>query len=257
MLPDYLRDSYKTYKRDTDTIANWLATTAKRCGFSPEVLNDSDDGNSQPPGHPSGVPSSRLKGKARKLARDVAARDDIGSTSPRTYTIPIRSFTRLASQIVASSTKPHVVVPAALDFVLDRVIAFRKEHNTWFKNTKLATAAPADGDSHAYFISVLEHVRHILRPHMAERIRTQSMKESLANSEQSKNATPRNDNAFEALEVEELSDTFLNASISETVPECESDPSAHVRYRAESLRKKDEHFIDTVFLLESINSTLR
>ncbi|KAI4737700.1 hypothetical protein E4T50_11819 [Aureobasidium sp. EXF-12298] len=213
MTPDYLQGTYTTYKKDTGAIANWLATTAKRCGFSPEVLKDSEK-------------TPKLKGRARKLARDAASKDGTKSTPLRIYTIPIKSFTQLASQIVSSST-PAIKVPAVLVTILDRAIAFRKEHNASFKNIKLATETSSDIDSHAHFIFVLE------------RRATENK--------------ARNQNAFEALEVEELSDKFLNASLSENVSKHNSRTAERIRYQAESMNKADEHIIAGFILINSIH----
>lgn len=38
MLPDFLKDSYKQYKDDTDRFATWLFNAAKKCGYKPENL---------------------------------------------------------------------------------------------------------------------------------------------------------------------------------------------------------------------------
>jgi hypothetical protein len=61
MLPSPLADTYRRYKQDTDDIATWLATTAKRYGFSSDLLTGSSK-------FPAQEKSKRLKGKARKEA---------------------------------------------------------------------------------------------------------------------------------------------------------------------------------------------
>lgn len=33
MLPEFLKDSYKQYKNDTDRFATWLLSAAKKCGY--------------------------------------------------------------------------------------------------------------------------------------------------------------------------------------------------------------------------------
>jgi hypothetical protein len=33
MLPGFLKDSYKQYKDDTDRLATWLLSAAKKCGY--------------------------------------------------------------------------------------------------------------------------------------------------------------------------------------------------------------------------------
>ncbi|KAH0162105.1 hypothetical protein KCU67_g6084, partial [Aureobasidium melanogenum] len=255
MTPDYLQGTYTTYKKDTDAIANWLATTAKRCGFSPEVLKDNEktpDHSPPPPQPQPEAESTKLKGRARKLARDAVSQEGTKSTPLRTYTIPIKSFTQLASQNVSSST-PAIKVPAVLGTILDRAIAFRKEHNASFKNIKLATETSSDIDSHAHFISVLERVRHILRPYMAEKAGAALSKQSQAHSRRATENKARNQNAFEALEVEELSDKFLNASLSENVSKHNSRTAERIRYQAESMNKADEHIIAGFILINSIN----
>lgn len=63
MLPDFLRSDYKTYKADTDAIATWLALTAKRCGYAPDLLESGGD-------NPTAT-SKRLKGKARKQTKEA------------------------------------------------------------------------------------------------------------------------------------------------------------------------------------------
>ncbi len=38
MLPNVLISTYLEYKKDTDAIASWLASTAKAAGFNPGDL---------------------------------------------------------------------------------------------------------------------------------------------------------------------------------------------------------------------------
>lgn len=70
MLPESLLSSYRQYKSDTDSIGNWLVTTAKRYGYSADLLIESKSSIEQ-----DAQPSTRLKGKARKAARDKTATD--------------------------------------------------------------------------------------------------------------------------------------------------------------------------------------
>jgi hypothetical protein len=65
MSPSFFHTSYKQYKDDTNHIASWLATTAKRCGHPSDLLTSTaakNDAQTAP----------KLKGRARKLARDAA-----------------------------------------------------------------------------------------------------------------------------------------------------------------------------------------
>lgn len=63
MLPSSLKSIYKQYKADTDSVASWLATTAKDNGY----LNNGPNSN-----NPSAT-SGRAKGKARKKTKAAAA----------------------------------------------------------------------------------------------------------------------------------------------------------------------------------------
>jgi hypothetical protein len=60
MLPSALTDSYREYKRDTDSIAAWLASTAKANGFRGDLNASFPDSlsNKEP------ATGGRLKGKA-------------------------------------------------------------------------------------------------------------------------------------------------------------------------------------------------
>lgn len=71
MPPEILAGSYRRYKEDTDVFITWLSTTAKACGYKSET-------SSRPPIQKDAhkIPSSRLKGKARKEAQKAAANGD-------------------------------------------------------------------------------------------------------------------------------------------------------------------------------------
>src|SRR5436190_11955186 len=99
-LPDFLFDSDKCYRADTNRVAPWLAETVQKFGHS---LN-SQPSTSQPTG------SGRLKGKARKEARGKpAATGPTTSTAGVRYTITTQEFTSLA-ECIANQTSP-VKVP--------------------------------------------------------------------------------------------------------------------------------------------------
>lgn len=56
-LPPDLFTTFKQYKLDTEHIAEWLASTAEKCGFVRSQAIEK---------------APKLKGRARKLARDAA-----------------------------------------------------------------------------------------------------------------------------------------------------------------------------------------
>ena len=123
MLPDYLSTSYQRYKSDTNYIAEWLATTAKQCGF----------GAYQPRPEPQPEKPKKLKGRARTLARRTAQASgqganprQEGNTTPQTtYIIAIKDFVPMARHIV-SFAKSSIQFPTKFFTVLDRAISLRQ-----------------------------------------------------------------------------------------------------------------------------------
>lgn len=77
-------------------------------------------------------------------------------------------FKQLALYIAASSTSNQIPTPVL--HALDRAISIRKSHNSWHSQT--APVLSQKNNNHAYFVSVLEEVRHILsvarREHVAK-----------------------------------------------------------------------------------------
>lgn len=108
MSPGILCTTYKRYKDDTNNIASWLAITAKRCGYPSDLLTSeaAKKGEQSAP---------KLKGRARKLARDAAKAAPSklqGSPSnnnvppKKVYTIARKDFITLAD-FIASSKSPQ------------------------------------------------------------------------------------------------------------------------------------------------------
>ncbi|KAI5209205.1 hypothetical protein E4T38_02476 [Aureobasidium subglaciale] len=247
MLPDFLQDSYSTYKRDTDLIANWLATTAQRCGYNPETLG----------GSPHEISLSQLKGRARKLARDVhkpenkVQRDE----DVPVYIISIKSFITLASQIVGC-TKPFIRVPKILSRVLDRAIDFRKKHNKWFRHIGVDDDS-TENDTHAHFISVLERVRSILEPNTTRESDQLQPKRQNHGGEPQKMNKVHTTNSYEGLSVEVLSEEFLNAPLLNLLEENAVEIDAVAQYRAERMSKGKDKVMATCVLIYTTNTVRR
>lgn len=106
MLPDFLFSTYKQYKTDTEKITTWLAETAKKCGYTSPFSDPKAPGESVAGQH--GKPL-KLKGRARKLAREAAAAEkktpassaaDGNEIAKETkYTIPVREFEVMAEHM--------------------------------------------------------------------------------------------------------------------------------------------------------------
>ncbi|KAL2263731.1 hypothetical protein VTK26DRAFT_5375 [Humicola hyalothermophila] len=188
MLPGPLVSIYQQYKKDTDSVASWLASTARACGYPADLLT-SGSWDATPP-------RSRPKGKSRKKAAKDSTK---GSTK---YVVALADFLPMA-KFVSARMNPSVSVPETLSTTLNRLIALRSS----FGRRMAAHGAAPDAESeakHDYFVGVLEGVRVALRPRMS------------AASAASTTTSPPHDvphalsNRFEALTVDEPSAAFLN-----------------------------------------------
>ena len=162
-------------------------------------------------------PSKRLKGKARKLAREATAetaKNGARQTAneqqnvPRRYIIAIKDFTTLA-EYIAGRSKPPVRVPGTFISALDRAISVRQSHGSQAAALQPNTPETRDSnESHGFFIGVLQRVRDVLRPrmsrdHVAPKISTEDLPAD---------TTQKLTNKFEGLEIQEPSEAFLQAS---------------------------------------------
>ncbi|KAI5272875.1 hypothetical protein E4T47_03923 [Aureobasidium subglaciale] len=247
MLLDFLQDSYSTYKRDTYLIANWLATTAQRCGFVPETLG----------GGPREISQFEHNGRARRLARKVHRPENKvqKDVDVLVYIISIKSFITLASQIVGCK-KPFIRVPKILSRVLDRVVDFRKKHNKWFRHIGVDDDS-TENDTHAHFISVLERLRSILEPNTTRESDQLQPKRQNHGGEPQKMNKVHTTNLYERLSVEELSEEFLNAPRLNLFEENTVEIDAVAQYRAERMSKGKEKLMATCVLICTTNTVRR
>ncbi|KAF5011827.1 hypothetical protein FDECE_2117, partial [Fusarium decemcellulare] len=187
MLPSTLFSVYQQYKKDTDSVASWLASTAKACGYSPDLLNSTV---SQP------KVAGRLKGKARKEAKKQQIPNPSPQQSTPKYIIAIKDFIPLAEYICAC-TKPVISVPVSFTETINRVIHVRAGFGAQLAEEGAVPNAKADA-THSFFVGVLEKVREVLRPRMpAETPPFEPFEDS--------------GNKFDPLHVYEPSQEFLDA----------------------------------------------
>ncbi|PYI18955.1 hypothetical protein BO99DRAFT_459826 [Aspergillus violaceofuscus CBS 115571] len=232
MSINFMTSSYLQYKSDTDAVATWLVATAKSCGFPVDTLGASANTTSPPSTEPTG-PSKRLKGKARKLAREAATKAASSGSHSTTsqnakHILALKDFVDLA-EYIAASTKPVVRVPASFVAVLDRAISVRREHGNKARAKGPASLESRESsDRHEYFIGILEQVRQALQPRMADNLA----------------------NRFEGLEVQEPSEAFLQAPDA-PIPAPAADKS-EVNYEAERLSDYEEVLFAFSLLLQDL-----
>ena len=151
-LPHFLFDSHKRYKDDTNRVASWLAETAQKCGYSLKL----DAPVSRPPG--------RLKGKARKEAREKErAQSAEAITSAVRHTLTVDDFVDLAQRI--ANHNPNIKVPSLILGLLRSAINLRNRCSNWFQGNATTVEDKFDNSNHSHFIGVLQSVEKILEPY--------------------------------------------------------------------------------------------
>ncbi|KAK2685023.1 hypothetical protein QWA68_016374 [Fusarium oxysporum] len=167
---------YQQYKRDTDIVASWLATTAKKHGYTTSLAAPPVAGAAA---NKSAAPSSgRLKGKARKEAKQqqkqhvapsgIDEKDALDPPPKPKYVLAIRDFVPLAEFIALKLTTTTAIeanngagIPLFFRTALGRAIRVRKMFSMHLSETNKHLSVRAN-TAHAYFISVLEKVRYVL-----------------------------------------------------------------------------------------------
>ncbi|KAH8696777.1 hypothetical protein GQ44DRAFT_719095 [Phaeosphaeriaceae sp. PMI808] len=236
MLPSLLTDTYHRYKQDTDNIATWLATTAKRFGFPADLLTGNAQSKAQK--------SKRLKGKARNKAKQTASASKPSSTSLPKYTICVKDFVTLAEYL---APKPDVKVPARLWASIERAIRLRQIHNHYHALQQANNTRDWSNEGHSYFLGILEKVRDVLKPrHQAGPV--QSQDKSTAVPGPDKEIEGGLDNIFAVLTVEEPSEELLNAP--DTAPAVEEVEPASALYEIEPFDDPLELYLGTAAILQ-------
>ncbi|RSL78304.1 hypothetical protein CEP51_008303 [Fusarium floridanum] len=197
MLPPALVSVYREYKKDTNSIASWLASTAKECGYPPDLLSNTPCPQQQQQQQQEPAKTGRLKGKARAAAKNKAKGTTPEAPSVPRYIISIKDFISLAEHISASKI-PALSVPEVFFNTLHRVIAVRSSFSE--KLSRHGAEPDIESDArHSYFVGILEKVGEVLKP----------FKPPTASS--SSDAVDALTNQFDALEVYEPSQDFLDA----------------------------------------------
>ncbi|KAI0147263.1 hypothetical protein GGR57DRAFT_494006 [Xylariaceae sp. FL1272] len=220
MLPDSLYSVYQQYKRDTDVIASWLATTAQAKGYPQELLQPPSNG----PHKRTRAPSRHLKGKARLQAARLAQKK---------YTIAPKDFVALADFIVTKRGKVGKV-PMFFAKTLDRVI-------------RGGIAEDSPDDSPMYFVGVLENVREVMGPLFP------STKQSSQPADEK--VDKAFSNRFAGLSVYEPTDAFLEKSNTErSLPAKQpGDDEVEATYEAERLNSPEDIIFALGILMDDLN----
>ncbi|KAF5251875.1 hypothetical protein FANTH_3057 [Fusarium anthophilum] len=154
-LPPYLVSTLELYKKDTDSVAGWLASKAKYYGYKSQTAEPNNKDTQK-------KPSGRLKGKARKEAKSQATGTKDGTDNK--YIVALRDYVPMANFIVAHR-QPTIQVPPTFFDTIGRVIYGRSSFRSQMVKHGIEVDEHAN-QRHLHFVHVMETVRDILRPNM-------------------------------------------------------------------------------------------
>ncbi|KXT03455.1 hypothetical protein AC578_1633 [Pseudocercospora eumusae] len=156
-LQPLLLSTYRRYKEDEKVFSTWLAQAARACGYQTPAKSKASHVPSAPSAPP--APSARLKGKARKQAKQSGATTT--SSAPEAaqpkaveYSISIAELTKQAD-FVSSSNQKDSILPSHVEAVLQRAIQGRQKCHHWY--SKIGSDKVSDA-GHWKFISILQDI---------------------------------------------------------------------------------------------------
>jgi hypothetical protein len=161
MLPQHMSGSFGRYKKETDFFITWLVSAAVRCGYSvhpqaePVTVAEADASK-----------GPRLKGKARKLARQKETAASLSEATPKSKKLTIAALLDCANQIAtaksSSAQVPHTVYKSLL-----MAIKLRSECSVWFAQQEHCVDnedLKRSNITHGFFNTILENIRQLLEP---------------------------------------------------------------------------------------------
>lgn len=184
MIPDFLTDTYKYYKANTTEALTWLGTTEKARNKRPSVFQ-------QAPKQP------RLKGKARKLAKETAP-----TSVPEKHILALADIVPLARSIV-SHGQHTLQVPPRIIRILRKAITARQQCTAWFlEQVQNDLMTDLSNEGHVYFIDVLQEVLSLLQPY-CRRESSRTPTENKAGNSQDEAPGNSRENTFKCLGIED------------------------------------------------------
>lgn len=185
MLPTYIVDSLRTYKKDTAAFLTWLATAGQSSGYD---VNSSNIGKSP------AVPKSR---RNPNLLQQTPSQQELQLVLFDTsHILPL-------AQTVAAAPKKLNKIPIHVKEALQRAIKDRERCNAWYQNQHVGAAEPnGDDEGHAYFVILLKQAFETLENLFEQK---QPLKRPEKKVEE-KQAIPDLINPFEWLTVEDILD---------------------------------------------------
>ncbi|KAF5677611.1 hypothetical protein FHETE_1662 [Fusarium heterosporum] len=196
MLSAAYKSIYKQYKSDTDSVATWLATTAKAHGYGAEAPKEESGSAPKLKKTP-----KKGKGKSKGKPKHKKPKEE-SQNSEGKYVIKVRDFEAMAKHVADTNA---VEVPHQTAVALERGIWVRRSFSQQLRRSGVSRDRRSDA-THAHFVEVLEKVRDFLKPIMQA-----GLFEPADLNKESKGAKHPIKNMFDVLNVYTPSEDFLNA----------------------------------------------
>lgn len=145
------------YKKDTDSVAGWLASKANHYGYKSQTAEPNDK-------EAQNKPSGRLKEKARKEAKSQATEPK--DKTDQKYIVALEDYVPMA-KFIAAHRKPTIPVSVTVFNTIGRVIDRRSSFRAQMVKHGIEVDENAN-QNHLHFIRVMETARETLRPNMKE-----------------------------------------------------------------------------------------
>ncbi|KAI9766307.1 MAG: hypothetical protein M1839_004922 [Geoglossum umbratile] len=256
MPPAFFAQTYQLYKKQTDQIARWLLDTAEQCGYRLET-QASGEVNTKSSVSVANTPpaSGRLKGRARKEARDWHNAQQLpSSSSPAAaeatpFRIRLPQFAELASVIVDKG-EGKVAVPNSIVRLVQDTIEMRRRISDSYA---MQTASLEGNSSHLHFIAQLEEVLEILKPRFTPSRRSDELQGDTTGKSDANRASAL-DNRFGALEIEEPAEVELDSQppTSSSGPGKPEQQTSHHRKVVYDNQEPDEIYIAIFCLFDDL-----
>jgi len=162
-IPGFLSSSYQQYKQDTNVFTTWLHQAARACGYKSATTPPAETATKSPAAGVITAPSQRLKGKARKLAKQSGASRPSEPVKPVPKATKYKVTTQELLQqveVVVKSTKKNVGLPGGIQSVLQRAISARQRCAIWYAQSG---GDVASNKGHQKFIETLQNALNLLK----------------------------------------------------------------------------------------------
>ncbi|KAF7872868.1 uncharacterized protein EAF02_008939 [Botrytis sinoallii] len=238
MLPDDLASSYSSYKADTSLFTNWLFKSAIACGYKIPIVTSPIQDVLTPV--PVLKPQPRLKGKARKLAKESKDKQKVQESVP-VLRAPSNKYTITTTEILkqANFVTGKIELPQTVRKVLQRAIQARQRCANWFESSNFENQSSNKG--HQHFIGLLKDILSALDQGRNDRSHSNSTyvpNKTTTKSQDTEASWNEISNSFQNLDVEDCLEEDSEVENDEESPEPNTDTPDTCELEEESLEMK-------------------